>query len=147
MWNLTQELSDIVTKDGWKCGQDLDLGALRSKIRCYLEVLARLPESIGRWDPNSSLTSGFSAMAMHLRVREFVVKKSVTKIHLPSYSRAILSVSEKKILKGQRFSDIPKIQYNVTTLLRSIPENYCQYCLRQRHHRLKSSFIWGIFQS
>jgi hypothetical protein len=37
--------------------------------------------------------------------------------------------------KGQRFTDIPDIQRNLT-LLRGIPENDFQECFRQWHHRL-----------
>jgi hypothetical protein len=36
--------------------------------QCYLEVLTRLRESVQRKTPNSSLTSGFCAMTMPLRM-------------------------------------------------------------------------------
>jgi hypothetical protein len=42
----------------------------------------------------------------------------------------------KNALNGQRFDDLYDIQHNVKTLLRGIPENNLQDCLRQWHHRL-----------
>jgi transposase len=50
-------------------------------------------------------------------------------MHHPPYSPDLapcdywLFPKLKNALKGQRFSDIPDIQCNVTTLLRDIPEN------------------------
>jgi hypothetical protein len=62
-----------------------------------------------------------------LRVREFLAKKSITKMDHPSYSSDLapcdfwLFPKLKNTLKGQRLADIPDIQRNVT-LLRGIPE-------------------------
>jgi hypothetical protein len=77
-----------------------------------------------------------------LRVREFLAKKSITKMDHPPYSRDLapcdfwLFTQLKYALKGQRFADIPDIQHNLTTLLQGIPENNFQDCFQQWHHRL-----------
>jgi histone-lysine N-methyltransferase SETMAR len=75
-----------------------------------------------------------------LRVREFLATKSITKMDHPPYSSDLtpcdfrLFPKLKNALTGQRFTDIPDIQRNVTTLLRGIPENNFQDCFRQWHH-------------
>jgi hypothetical protein len=46
MCKMTQEVGSQNTKDRCKCGKSTNLGALRSKIRCYLEVLTRLWEYV-----------------------------------------------------------------------------------------------------
>jgi hypothetical protein len=57
-----------------------------------------------------------------LRVREFLAKKSITKMDHPFYLPELapcdfwLFPKLKKCLKGQRFADIPDTQRNVTTL-------------------------------
>jgi hypothetical protein len=72
-----------------------------------------------------------------LRVREFLAKKSITKLDHPPYLPDLshcdfwLFPKLENALKGQRFVDIPDIQRNVTTLLRGIPENDFQDCFRQ----------------
>jgi hypothetical protein len=56
-----------------------------------------------------------------LRVREFLAKKSITKMDRPPYSPELASCDFwlfpklKNALKGQRFADIPDIQH-VTSL-------------------------------
>jgi hypothetical protein len=58
-----------------------------------------------------------------VRVREFVAKKSTTKMDHPPYSPNLAHCDFwhfpklKHALKGQRFADIPDIQRNMTTLL------------------------------
>jgi hypothetical protein len=42
----------------------------------------------------------------------------------------------KNVLKGQRFADLSGIQREMKKLLRGIPENDFQECVRQWHHRL-----------
>jgi transposase len=57
------------------------------------------------------------------RVRDFLAKKSITKMYQPPYSPdltptiLVLSKTKKKSLKGQRLADIPNIQSNMTSLL------------------------------
>jgi hypothetical protein len=47
----------------------------------------------------------------------------------------VSKIKKRKKLKRQRFADVPDIQCNVT-LLRGVPENDCQGCFRQWHHRV-----------
>jgi hypothetical protein len=62
------------------------------------------------------------------RVREFLAKKSITKIVHPLYSPDLgpcdfwLFPKLKKALIGQRFADISDIQHNMTSL-QGIPES------------------------
>jgi histone-lysine N-methyltransferase SETMAR len=110
--------------------------------QCYLEVLTRLRESVRRerrelWPDNCILHHDNA-----LRVREFLAKKSITKMDHPPYSPDLTPCDlwlftklKKNVLKGQRFADIPDIQHNVT-LLRGNPENDFQDCFRQWHNRL-----------
>jgi hypothetical protein len=77
-----------------------------------------------------------------LRVPEFLVKNSITKMDHPPYSPDLgpcdfwLFPKLKTALKEQRFADLSDIQRNMKTLLPDIPENDFQDCFRQRHHRL-----------
>jgi len=77
-----------------------------------------------------------------LRVREFLVKNSITKMDHPPYSPDLapcdfwLFPKFKNALKGQIFADLSDIQRNVKKLLRGIPENDFQDWFRQWHHRL-----------
>jgi hypothetical protein len=73
-----------------------------------------------------------------LRVREFLAKKSSTKMDPSPYSPGLdpfeswLFPKLKDSLKGQRFADIPDVQRKVATLVRGIPEDYFRQC----HHHL-----------
>jgi hypothetical protein len=76
-------------KDTCKYGQSMSLGALRLKTRCYLEVLARLQESVRRkrpkLAPDKLIPNHNNALAHDtLIVRKFPAKKSIAKwtIHL-----------------------------------------------------------------
>jgi len=90
-----------------------------------------------------------------LRVREFLAKNSITKMHHPPYLPDItpcdfwLFPKLKNALKGQRFVDLSDIQRNVKTLLRGIPENDFQDCFRQWHHPLTKCMAsqGGYFES
>jgi hypothetical protein len=101
------------TQKRFKCGQSTNLCALKSKIRRYLDVLARLREL-----PTSLTSSGPSVGIVRLRTEatEFPPPPKI-----------------KNALKGQAFADI---QRNVSAILRSIPENDFQDCFRQWHNRL-----------
>jgi hypothetical protein len=96
----------------------------------YLEVLVSLRESVRRtrpelW-PDQWILHHDSASAQDaLRDREFLAKKSITKLDNPSHlhdlAPEILAFSKlKNALKGQRFAGIPAIQPKVTMLLRGI---------------------------
>jgi hypothetical protein len=111
--------------------------------QCYLEMLTRLRESVRRkrpelWPDKWILHHDNAHAHDALRVREFLAKKSITKMdHPPDLAPCDfwLFPKLKNALKGQRFPDIPDIQSNVT-FLRSIPENNFQDCFRQWRHRL-----------
>jgi histone-lysine N-methyltransferase SETMAR len=96
--------------------------------QCYLEVLTRLRVSVWKKSPELWPDKWFlhhdNALAHDaLRVREFLAKKSITKMDHPPNSPELapcdfcLFPKLKNALKGQRFADIPDIQRNVTTLL------------------------------
>jgi histone-lysine N-methyltransferase SETMAR len=96
--------------------------------QCYLEVLTRLRESVRRKRPELgpdkwSLHHDSALAHDALRVREFLAKKSITKMDHPFYSPDLAPCdfwlfSKLKIaMKGQRFADIPAIQRNMTRLL------------------------------
>jgi histone-lysine N-methyltransferase SETMAR len=114
--------------------------------QCYLEVLTRLRESVRRerpefWLDKWILDHNNSPAHDALRVRTFLVKKSITKMDHPPYSPDLapcdfwLFPKLKNAMKGQRIADIPNIQCNVT-LLRGILENDFQDCFWQWHHHL-----------
>jgi hypothetical protein len=114
--------------------------------RCYLEVLKRLREYFRRkrpepWPDKWIFPFGNAPAHDALRVREFLVKKSITKIDHPPYSPDLapcdfwLFPKLKNAQKGQRFAGVHDIQINMT-LLRVIPENDFQDCFRKWHHRL-----------
>jgi hypothetical protein len=95
--------------------------------QCYLEVLTRLRGSVLRkrpelWHAKWILHHDNAPAHDALRVREFLAKKSITKIDHPSCSPDLapcgfwLFQKLKNALKGQRFADIPNIQSNVTLL-------------------------------
>jgi hypothetical protein len=138
---MTQEAEAKNAKDRCKCGQSMNLGALRSKIRCYLEVLTRLQVSVWRKRPDLCpymwILRHDNAHDM-LRVHEFLTKKILYKMDHLSYSPdlapcdCLLFQKLKKALKRLRFADIPDIKCNVT-LLQGIPENDFQDCF-QHHH-------------
>jgi hypothetical protein len=112
-------------KDRCKCGQSMNLGAFRLKIRCETNNRRRLWELVKRkrpklW-PNKWICHNDNAPLYEaLRVRKFLAKKSITKMDHPPYSPDLdpsdfwLSPKLKSTLKGQRFADI---NYNVTMLL------------------------------
>jgi transposase len=116
--------------------------------QCYLEVLTRLWESVQRerpelWPYKWILHHDNAPAHDVLRVREFLAKKSITKIYYPPYSPDLapcgfwLFPKLKNALNGQRFADIPDIQRNVT-LLQGIPENDFRDCFWHWHlHRTK----------
>jgi len=115
--------------------------------QCYLEELTRLQESVwrrrpGLWPDRWILHHDNAPVHDVLRVREFLAKKSITKMDHPPYSPDLapcnfwLFPKLKNALKGQRFADLSDIQRDVKTLLRGIPENDFQDCFRQWHHRL-----------
>jgi hypothetical protein len=114
--------------------------------QCYLEVLTRLWESVWRKRPelwlNKWILHHDKAPAHDaLSVREFLVKKSITKMDNPPYSPDLaprdfwLFGKLKNGLKGQRFADIPDIQRNMK-LLWGILENDFQDSFWQWHHCL-----------
>jgi hypothetical protein len=82
MWTLTLEVGSQKYS-----GHSMNLGALRSKIRCETNsrriVYGNL---LGGKDPNSGLISGLSTMTVPQRVRAFLAKKSITKMNHPPYS-------------------------------------------------------------
>jgi hypothetical protein len=91
-------------------------------------LFGRLRESVGRkkpklWPDKWILCHGSAPAHDALRVREFLAKKSITKMDHPPYSLDLapcdfwLFPKLKNALKGQRFADIPDIQRNMTTLL------------------------------
>jgi len=115
--------------------------------QCYLEVLTRLWESFqrkrpGLWPDKWILHHDNVPVHDALRFREFLAKKSTTKMDHPPYSPDLapcdfwLFPELKNSLKGQRFADLSDIQRNVKKLLRGITENDFQDCLQQWHHRL-----------
>jgi hypothetical protein len=53
-------------EDRFKCGQSMNLGALRSKIRCETYSRTKYGNLFRRKDLSSGLTRGFSNMAMPL---------------------------------------------------------------------------------
>jgi histone-lysine N-methyltransferase SETMAR len=94
---------------------------------CYLEVLTRLRETVRRKRPEIWHDKWIHKnVPAHdaLSVRNFLAKKSITKMdhppHLPDLAPCDFWLFRKleNVLKGQRFADIPDIQRNVTTLLR-----------------------------
>jgi transposase len=125
--------------------------------QCYLEVLTRLQESDRRkrpklWPDKWILHHDNAPAHDALRVREFLAKKSITKMDQPPYSPDFapcdfwLFPTLKNALKGQRFADIPDIQCNLM-LLQGTPENNFQDCFRQWHHRFTvHSFIRRVFR-
>jgi hypothetical protein len=98
----------------------------------------RLGESVQRkrpklWPDKWILHHDNAPAHDELRVREFLAKKSVTKMdHSPDLAPCNfwLLPKLKNALKEQRLADIPDIQCNVT-FLRGIPENDFQDCFRQ----------------
>jgi hypothetical protein len=123
----------------------------------YLEVLTRLRESVSRkrpelWPDKWTLHHDNAPAHGALRVREFLAKKSLTKMDHPAYSPDLAPCDFwffpklKNVLMRQRFADIPDIQCNVT-LLRGIEENDFQHCFRQWHHSHDvHSFIRRVFR-
>jgi transposase len=106
---------------------------------CYLEILARLREAVGRrrpelW-PDAWILHHNNALAHDaLAVREFLAKKLIMKLDHPPYSPDFapydfwLFPKLKTALKGHRFSDIADIQGHATTILQSIPQDKFQKC-------------------
>jgi transposase len=114
--------------------------------QCYLEVLTRLWESVPKkrpelWSDKWIVHHDNAPAHDALRVRKFLAKKSITKMENPPYSPELapcnfwLFPKLKNALKGQRFADIPDIQYNVT-LFQGVLENNFQDCFQQWHRRL-----------
>jgi hypothetical protein len=112
----------------------------------YLEVLTRLRESVRRkrpelWPDKWILRHDNAPAHDALRVREFLAKKSITKMDHPPYSPYLvpcdfLALSKiKKCPEGTKICRHSGIQRNVT-LLRVISENDLQDYFRQWHHRL-----------
>ena len=85
-------------------------------------------EKPGLWPDKWILHHDNAPVHDALRFREFLAKKSVTKMDHPPYSPYLapcdfwLFPKFKKCPEGQRFADISDIQRNVKTLLRGIPE-------------------------
>jgi hypothetical protein len=74
---MTQDVGSHNAKDRSKCGQSLNLGALRSKIRC--ETNSRridYGDLFGGEELNFGLKSGFSTMTMPLRMTRQVFARS-----------------------------------------------------------------------
>jgi hypothetical protein len=72
----------INAKERCKCGQSANLGALRLKIGCYLEVLTRLEESVQRKRPElwpNKWIIRHNIVPAHdvLRVSEVLAKKTI----------------------------------------------------------------------
>jgi hypothetical protein len=113
---------------------------------CYLEILARLRAAVCRRRSQLWLDAWIlyhdSALAHEaLAVREFLAKKSITKLDHPPYSPDLapcdfwLFPELKTVLKGHRFSDIADIQGHATTILQSIPEEEFHKCFEQCKYR------------
>jgi histone-lysine N-methyltransferase SETMAR len=114
--------------------------------QCYFKVLTVLRESVSSkrpeiWPDKWILHHDNAPAHDALRLREFLAKKSITKMDHPPYSPDLvpcdfwLFPKLKNALKRQGFADIPDIQSNLM-LLRSIPENDFQDSFRLWHHRL-----------
>jgi hypothetical protein len=102
-------------KERCKCGQSTNLGAFRSKIRCYLEVLTKLREFVQRkrpelWPDKWILHHDIAPAHDVLRVCEFLAKKSIKEKHYRLFPKL------KNDMKGQRFADSwnPKQRENNT---------------------------------
>jgi hypothetical protein len=54
---------------------------------------------------------------------------------------ALSKIKKKNGLKGQRFAEIPGIHRNATRLLRGIPENDIQDCIRQWNYPLTKCVV------
>jgi hypothetical protein len=112
---------------------------------CYLEIFARLHESVcwrrpELW-PYAWILHHDSALAHDsLADWEFLAKKSIMKLDHPPYSPDLapcdfwLFPKLKTALKGHIFSDIADIQGHAMTILQSIPEEEFQKCFEQCKH-------------
>jgi histone-lysine N-methyltransferase SETMAR len=114
---------------------------------CYLEILARLREAVRQRRPGLQpdtwiLILDHDDAPAHdaLAVREFLAKKSITKLAHPPYSPDLalcnfrLFPKLKTALKGYRFSDIADIHGHAMTILWSVPEEEFQKCFEQCKH-------------
>jgi hypothetical protein len=114
---------------------------------CYLEILARLRETVRRrrpelW-PDAWILHHDNALAHDvLAVREFLAEKSIMKLDHSPYSPDLapcdfwIFPKLKPALKSHRFSDIADIQGHATTILQTIPEEEFQKYFEQCKHRL-----------
>jgi hypothetical protein len=123
MCKMTQEVGSQKRKGG----QSMNLGALILKIRCetnsiridYGDLLGGRDLTLA-WQMDSP--PRLYPCAWWFTVREFLAKKSITKINYPPYSPG-----------------------NVM-LLQGIPENYFQDCFWQwQHHFTKCIASWGEY--
>jgi hypothetical protein len=100
-------------------------------------MLTKLGKSVQRKDQKPGLACEFSTVTMPLCMirQKFAstwLSNPLQKHATHLFTLRFLALSKiKNAPKGQRLVDIPDIQRNVTTLLRSIPENDSQYYLRQ----------------
>jgi len=110
--------------------------------QCYLELLTRLRECVwrkkpGLWPDKWILDLDSAPVHDAVRVHGFLAKNFITKMDHPPYSPDLapcdfwLFPKLEIALKGQRFADLSDIQFNMKTLLRGVPENDFQNCLRQ----------------
>jgi hypothetical protein len=122
---MTQEVSSHTCKGQMQMWTEYEQTVNQ---QCYLEVLTRLWESVGRkrpklWPDVWILHHGDAPAHDALRVREFLAKKPIIKMDHPPYSPDLapcdfwLYPKLKNALKGQIFAATPDIQCNVTTLL------------------------------
>lgn len=135
-------------------------GGTTASQQCYLEILKRLQESVGRerpelWPDKWVLHHDNAPARDELSVRQFLDQNSIPKLDQPPHSPDLapcefwLFPKLKNALKGQRFDDISDIQRAVTKVLHSIPENEFQECFRQWRSRLEKCVTsqGGYFES
>jgi hypothetical protein len=102
--------------------QSTNLGALRLNIRCYLEVLTGLWESVRKkkpelWPDKWSIHHGIAPEHDALRFCEFLAKESITKMDNPPYSPDLVQcyfrlISKfKNALKEQDFRLFPVVAH------------------------------------
>ena len=108
---------------------------------CYLEVLTRLCKCVHKkrpelWPNNWILHHDNASPHDAGAVREFLAKKSITKLDHPPYSPDLapcaFGCSRNKIaLKGHKFDEISDIQCHVVKELKTIPDDQFQESFKQ----------------
>jgi hypothetical protein len=83
MCKLTQEVGSQNAKDNFECGQSMNLGELRLKIKRGTNRRRKLRNLLAGKGPNSGLTSGISTMTMPLliiyKIFKFLAKNQLQK--------------------------------------------------------------------